>query len=106
MTGKTIWRYEDPSEEESAGKINTVVQVGNKLTAKIKCVGKIRQGDSFNPAIFNLIMDNLLESTITINECKMNDRQIIVCYADDTVLVADSDNLQRLLHKFLITATK
>ena len=58
--------------------------------------------------MFSIIMDKFIDSTKAISGYKMNTRQIrIVCYADDAVLIADQeDNLQRLLHKFVIMATK
>ena len=58
--------------------------------------------------MFNLIMDKIVDSIKTIRGYKVNNRQIrIVCYADDAVFVAVSeDNLQILLHKFVITSTK
>lgn len=84
----------------------TRIQVGSKLTSEILCSSGIRQGDSLSPALFNLIMKEITESLQDMKGYRMNNRQIkAVCYADDAILVADSeDNLQRLLYRFHLTA--
>ncbi|KAI4486268.1 hypothetical protein M0802_012412 [Mischocyttarus mexicanus] len=65
----------------------------------------IRQCDSLSSFLFNLIMDKLIESVKPMNGYKMGNKDFnILCYADDVVLVASSeDNLQGLLYKFNIT---
>lgn len=51
-------------------------------------------------------MDKLIDSIKTMKGYTMSNNQInIVGYADDVVLIAESeDDLQRLLHKFVMTS--
>ncbi|XP_044749778.1 uncharacterized protein LOC123310376 [Coccinella septempunctata] len=54
-------------------------------------------------------MDEIIESVNEINAgFKMNNRRLrVLCYADDALLVAENeDDLQRLLHRFNLTAQK
>ena len=52
--------------------------------------------------LFNLIMDNIIENLTKELGYRMgNDPIHIICYADDAVLIADSEeNLQTLLSRF------
>ena len=53
-------------------------------------------------------MNKLVESIQPLHGYKMNNQNInILCYADDAILIADSeDNLQRLLYRLVTTAKK
>lgn len=84
----------------------TRIKVNGDLTEEIDMEQGIRQGDSLSPMLFNLLMDKIIDSIRTKPGYRIGRQNInIVCYADDAVLVADSeDNLQRLLHQFTITA--
>ena len=55
-------------------------------------------GDSLSPLLFNIIMDELIIQVRKLKGYKMGDREIkTLCYADDAVLIAESeDELQRL----------
>jgi Reverse transcriptase (RNA-dependent DNA polymerase) len=69
----------------------------------------IRQGDSLSPLLFNLIMDEIILQVKNLNRGYRMGEEIIsiVCYADDAILIAESeDDLQRLLYQFNITARK
>lgn len=73
------------------------------MSAILKFSNKgIRQGDSLNPLLFNIIMDEIIGGVRNLNGYKMGNHNItILCYADDAVLIAENeDDLQRLLHKF------
>lgn len=52
-------------------------------------------------------MTKLIDSTKILKEYRLNNNKInIICYADDALLIADTeDNLQRLLHR-IVTAAK
>lgn len=42
--------------------VTTKVQVRNTFTEEMSCITRIRQGDSFNPILFGLVMDKLVSS--------------------------------------------
>lgn len=77
-------------------------KINGVLTEPIAVGRGIRQGDSLSPLLFNIIMDEVIRSVRTLKGYRMGNREIaILCYADDAVLVAESeDDLQRLLHRF------
>ena len=88
---------------------NMRVKVDNELSKEVKVGTGVRQGDSLSPFLFNLIMDKIIEAVRdTRIGYRMGYNKIsIICYADDAVLVAeDEDDLQRLLHRFNLTAQK
>jgi len=62
----------------------------------------VRQRDSLSPMRFNLIMDKIIANLPKELGYRMgNDPIHIICYADDTALIADSEeNLQTLLLRF------
>lgn len=80
----------------------TKIRAGHMTTKDIEINTGIRQGDSLSPFIFNLIMDKIIENLPKTAGFKMGGTFFhAVCYADDAVLIADSEeNLQRLLHSF------
>lgn len=85
----------------------TRIKTNNKLTEEIPTSIGIRQGDSLSPTLFNIIMDKIIDSVKTADRgYRIGKREIkIVCYADDAVLLAESeDDLQRLLFRFKTTA--
>lgn len=84
----------------------TRIQTGNTFSEVIKCNSGIRQGDSLSPALFNLVMDKIISRVRNLTGYRMGNKNLtILCYADDAVLIADTeDNLQKLLHNFNITA--
>lgn len=87
-------------------KIQAKIQ--GKLSEPIPVGQGIRQGDSLSPLLFNIVMDEIIRKVRNGEGYKMGNQQIkILCYADDAVLVAESeDALQRQLHQFNITAKK
>jgi hypothetical protein len=84
----------------------TRVRANGELTKEIQTPTGIRQGDSLSPALFNAVMDKIIESVRKQPGYQLWSLNIqIVCYADDAVLIADSeDKLQELLNQFFITA--
>ncbi|XP_057671223.1 uncharacterized protein LOC130902950 [Diorhabda carinulata] len=91
--------------------INTKARIKTDcgLTRELKVSSGIRQGDSLSPCLFNVIMDQIIESVNEVNAgFEMNNRHLrIHCYADDAILIAENeDDLQRLLHKFNLTAQR
>lgn len=50
-------------------------------------------------------MNEIIKKFRTVKEFKAGDKEItILCYADNTVLITDSeDNLLRLLNQFVLT---
>lgn len=84
----------------------TAIKVQHLFTNEILIQTGIRQGDSLSPFIFNLIMDQIIENLPKTAGYKMGNTFFhVVCYADDAVLIADTeDNLQRLLHAFNLKA--
>lgn len=81
-------------------KTYTKVRVPDDLTNSISISTGIRQGDSLSPLHFNIVTNEIILAVKNRKlGYKVGNYQIpIVCYADDAVLMADSeDNLQRLL---------
>ena len=78
------------------------IQSNNETSGSVIIKNGIRQGDSLSPMLFNLIMDKIIENLPKELGYRMgNDPIQIICYADDAVLTADSEeNLQTLLSRF------
>ena len=74
----------------------------NGLSEPIRTLSGVIQGDSSSPALFSLIMDELISHVKEMKGYNVGEKDInIVCYADDAVLITESeDDLQRLLHQF------
>lgn len=90
---------------------NNLTQIKTELgtTHKIPVADGIRQGDSLSPTLFNLVMDEVIQTIKNLNiGYSMGGRTTnIICYADDAVLLADNeDDLQRLLYKFSLSTTE
>lgn len=66
----------------------------------------VRQGDSLSSFLFNLLMNKLIDAVRFKRGYRLGNSNInIICYADDAVLVASSeDDLQRMLHSFNLAA--
>ncbi|XP_060516976.1 uncharacterized protein LOC132696257 [Cylas formicarius] len=62
----------------------------------------IRQGDSLNPLLFNIIMDEAIKKVRLDRGYRMgNDEVTIICHADDAMICAENEeDLQRLLNIF------
>lgn len=85
----------------------TRIMSDGTTTREVPVSTGIRQGDSLSPILFNLILDQIVNKVKTIGKgYKMGQKEIkILCYADDTVLIAENEeDLQRMLHKFNQTA--
>ena len=68
------------------------IQSHNQTSGPIIIKNGIRQGDSLSPMLFNLIMDKIIENLPKELGYRMgNDLIHIICYADDAVLIADSE---------------
>ena len=80
----------------------TKIMTENGLSEPIRTLSGVRQGDSLSPALFSLIMDELISHVKEMKGYNLGEKDInIVCYADDAVLITESeDDLQRLLHQF------
>lgn len=87
----------------------TKIKAGDNYTKNIRTPGGIRQGDSLSPFLFNLIMDKIIEEVAAMGlGYRMGRNKIsIICYADDAVIIAETENdLQRQLHKLYLAAAK
>lgn len=87
---------------------STFIRVENNLSKKVPVSTGIRQGDSFSPILFNIIMDEIIKVVKMVGRgYRMGEQEIkILCYADDAVIISeDEDNLQRLLFQFETAAT-
>ena len=84
----------------------TRVRANGELIDEIQTPAGLRKGDSLSPALFNIVMDKTIESVKRGSDYQLGSLNIqIVCYADDAVLIVDSeDKLQELLNKFCTTA--
>jgi len=78
------------------------IRSNNQTSRPIIIKDGVRQGDSLSPMLFNLIMDKIIANLPKELGYRMgNDPIYIIFYADDAVLIADSEeNLQTLLLKF------
>ena len=67
-------------------------QSHNQTLGPVIIKNGIRQGDSLSPMLFNLIMDKIMENLPKELGYRMgNDPIHIICYTDDAVLIADSE---------------
>lgn len=80
----------------------TKINIRGNLTEEIPIMTGIRQSDSLSPSLFNLIMEQIIKSVrdtgigYEVGNCRIP----MVCYTDDVVLTAESeDDLQRLLFR-------
>lgn len=85
----------------------TTIRCGRKTTSPIQMNRGVKQGDPLSPAIFNLVMDELLCDLDHNIGISIGDAQTAaIAYADDVLLIGPSDeavsyNLERL-NKFLV----
>jgi len=75
------------------------IRSNNQTSRPIIIKNGVRQGNSLSPMLFNLIMDKIIANLPKELGYRMGKVPInIICYADDVVLIADSEeNLQTLL---------
>lgn len=88
---------------------STLIKVGDRFIKKIPVSIGIRQGDSLSPALFDVIMDEIIKEVRAVGKgYRIGNKEIkIICYADDAMIISeDEDNLQRLLHQFELIAGK
>jgi len=78
------------------------IRLNDRISKPIKLQNGVRQGDSLSPMLFNLIMDKIIANLPEELGYRMGNAPIhIICYADEAVLIADSEeNLQTLLLRF------
>ena len=76
--------------------------INDRISRPIILKNGVRRGDSLSPMLFNLIMDKIVANLPEELGYRMGNAPIhIICYADDAVLIADSEeNLQTLLLRF------
>jgi len=68
------------------------IRSNNQTSRPIIIKNGVRQGDSPSPMLFNLIMDKIIANLPKELGYRMgNDPIHIICYADDAVLIADSE---------------
>lgn len=78
----------------------TTIIVNNIFTKKIPITKGIRQGDSLNPTLSNIIMDQVIKPVrdSRAGYTRGNKKINIICYVYDAVLMAENEyDLQRLL---------
>lgn len=75
----------------------TTVKCGKDITSKIPITRGVKQGDPLSPAIFNLVMDELLCSIPDAYGLTVFDQKVpLVAYADDLLLMSpDERHAQR-----------
>lgn len=81
----------------------TKVKTPTHISETVPITDGIRQGDSMSPTLFNLIMDKIIGKVKQIKAGYRMGREShsIICYADDALLMAETeDDLQRLLQTF------
>lgn len=85
--------------KELSTNTTTKIRTAERLIKEIKTNIGIRQEAVLSPLLFNVNIEKIIEAVKSTVNC--------LCYADDTVLMVESeDALQRLLHIFGITAMK
>ena len=72
--------------------ISTVIHVGGEKTSKIPINRGVKQGDPLSPILFNLVIDELIDSLGTDYGFKISSEITLTClgYADDLVLFSGS----------------
>lgn len=63
------------------------ISTGNELIGKISVKIGLTQGDSLRPLLSNLVMDKIIRYKM------INKNNNIVCYIDDDVLLANSEDI-------------
>ena len=80
------------------------IRLNDRISRTIILKNGVRQGNSLSPMLFNLIMDKIIANMPEELEYRMGNALApihIMCYADNAVLIADSEeNLQNLLLRF------
>ena len=78
------------------------IKLNHQISGPITIKNGVRQGDSLSPMLFNFVMDKIIANLPKELGYRMGNTHIhILCYADDAVLIADSEeHLQVLLLKF------
>lgn len=86
----------------------TKLQMRSQLPSEIKCNVGIRQCYSLSPIFFKLVIDRTEAKRKQLPKYKIRNKSIlIVCYADnDVLLVASEDDLKRLMDEIVKTAKK
>jgi hypothetical protein len=83
---------------------DTIAQIksNNQISSPITITKGVRQGDSLSSMLFNLIIDKIISNLPQeLGYRTWNNPIHTLCYADDAVLTADSeDNLQTVLPQF------
>ena len=84
------------------------IKSNNQISTPLTILNGVRQGDSPSPMLFNLIMDKIIENLPKELGYRMGNNPIhTLCYADDAVLIADSEkSLQTLLTKIRLDGRK
>ena len=67
------------------------IKIERKLEGKIPVNQGIRQGDSLSPLLFNIVMNEIIKNLRDLQGYPLGDENVnIICYADDTTLIADN----------------
>ena len=67
------------------------IKSSNQTSRPITITNGVRQGDLLSPVLFNLIIDKIIAKLPRELGYKIGNKSIqIICYADNTVLIADS----------------
>jgi len=69
-----------------------LVNVKNSLTQEVPISTEIRQGDSLNPVLFKLIMNEIIKDVKNAGHGEMKGEITILCYADDAVIISENED--------------
>ncbi|KAL1462186.1 hypothetical protein WDU94_014046 [Cyamophila willieti] len=79
------------------------VRINNKLTDSFEVKSGLKQGDCLSPILFNLILEKAISRVTEINEgINMGQKINILAYADDIVLIAESEEGLKTLARTLV----
>ena len=81
-----------------------MIKFNNKLSKPVKINKGVRQGCPLSPTLFNIYLDEVItkwqEQDITGIKLSKNQQLSTLLFADDQVIIADSeDNLHKAAHK-------
>ena len=92
--------------------IKSCVSVNGKISTFFQCSMGVRQGENLSPFLFSIYLNDLeqylrtnnvvgIDCTLQTDELFMYFKLVVLLYADDTVIFADSaNNLQHVLNIF------
>jgi hypothetical protein len=68
------------------------VRYRGELSDLFEIKAGLKQGDALSPIIFNLTLEKVVRYTETCHEMELNEKTVILAYADDIIILGDTKN--------------